>query len=78
MVRKAEDLYREVLALSEAEREKLVRILTMQTDTGFASPEIEQAWLEEIKRREREYNEGKVQSAPYEEVMGELRERYCK
>jgi hypothetical protein len=63
--------------LSDEERGKL-RLLAAREFGGYASPEIEQAWLEEIKRREREFDEGKVKSIPYEEVMGELRERYCK
>ena len=78
MVRKAEEIYREALALSDEERGKLLRLLAAREFGSYASPEIEQAWLEEIKRREREFNEGKVKSIPYEEVMGELRERYCK
>ena len=78
MARKAEEIYREALALSDEERGKLLRLLAVRESGGYASPEIEQAWLEEIKRREREFEEGKVTSIPYEEVMGELRERYCK
>jgi len=77
MVRKAEEIYREVLALSDKERGKLMRLLVTREPQGYASPEIEQAWLEEIERRERDIAEGKSGWLPGDEVMRELRERYC-
>lgn len=78
MARKPAELYKEALALSAEEREELVRLLTMQADSGWASPEIEQAWIEEIDRRETEIAEGKSHWLPGEEVMRELRDRFCK
>lgn len=77
MVRKPEELYKEALTMSAEEREELVRLLTMQADSGWASPEIEQAWVEEIDRREKEIAEGKSQWVPGEAVMRELRDRFC-
>ena len=77
MVRKPEELYKEALTMSAEEREELVRLLTMQADSGWASPEIEQAWVEEIDRREKEIAEGKSQWVPGEAVMRELRARFC-
>ena len=47
MARKAEELYKEALALSAEEREELKRLLSMQDEPLFASPEIEQAWMTE-------------------------------
>ena len=78
MARKAEELYREALALSVAEREELMRLLLMQENSGYASPEIEKAWMEEIERRERDLAEGRDRWIPGDEVMRELRERYSK
>jgi putative addiction module component (TIGR02574 family) len=78
MARKAEELYKEALTLSEEEREELVRLLTMQADSGWASPEIEQAWMEEIERREQEYAEGKMDLIPADEVFRQARERLRK
>ena len=78
MVKKAEELYREALALSEEERDELVRLLTMQTDSGWASPEIEQAWMEEIERRYREWKDGKVEGIPADEVFRRVRDRLVK
>ena len=73
MARKAEDVYRDALALSEEEREELIRLLATHRDSGFASPEIEQAWMEEIARREKLYAEGKMRSIPGEQVFRDLR-----
>ena len=73
MARKAEELYREALALSEEERGKLLLLLTMQADSGFASPEIEQAWIEECDQREKAVAEGKMKLIPGDEVFRELR-----
>ena len=69
MVRTAQDVYRDALALSEEEREELVRLLTMQADEGWSSPEIKQAWMEEIARREKLYAQGKMKTIPGEEVF---------
>ena len=51
MARNAKDVYRDALALSDEERDELVRLLTQRDDEGWASPEIKQAWMEEIARR---------------------------
>jgi len=78
MSRKAEELYKEALALSVEEREELKRLLSMQADSGWASPEIERAWMEEIDRRERDYRAGKTKLIPGEEVHRRARERMAK
>jgi len=52
MARQAEEIFRDALALSDKEREKLLRLLVTRESHDDASPEIEQAWLEEIERRE--------------------------
>jgi len=76
MSKKAEDIYTDALALSDEEQEKLRELLETRSTGGFASPEIEQAWLEEAKRIDREVEEGRIELIPAEEVMRELRERY--
>jgi hypothetical protein len=78
MVRKAEELYREALALSAAEREELKRLLSMQDDSLWASPEIEQAWMEECDRREKAVAEGKMELVPADEVFRSVREQLAK
>ena len=74
MARTAQDVYRDALALSEDEREELVRLLTMQANDGWGSPEIKQAWMEEIARREKLRAEGKMKSVDGEEVFRRARE----
>jgi hypothetical protein len=76
MPRKAQDVYKDALALSEEEREELLQLLATQRDSGFASPEIEQAWMEEIARREKLHAEGKMGSVSWEELRRDLLERY--
>ncbi len=78
MARKPEELYKEALTMSAEEREELLRLLTMQADSGWATPEIEQAWVEEIERREKEISAGENHWLPGDEVMRQLRDRYCK
>lgn len=68
----AKELYEEALALDEGARAELVRLLAPERD-GWASPEIEKAWMEEIERREKEYFEGKMELIPAEEVFRKLR-----
>jgi hypothetical protein len=78
MARKAEDLYKEALALSAEEREELKRLLSMQADSGWASPEIEQAWMEECDRREKEIADGKAEWIPVDESIRRAREHLRK
>jgi len=73
----ASDLYQEALALDHDERDELLRLLAQGTGRGFATPEIEQAWMEEIERRQRDLKDGKIREIPADEVMRELHDRYC-
>ncbi|MCC5908275.1 MAG: addiction module protein [Balneolaceae bacterium] len=41
-------------------------------------PEVEEAWLEEIERREKKYQEGKATLIPGEKVISAIRERLAK
>ena len=76
--RKAEELFKEALTLSAEEREDLKRLLSMQEDSLWASPEIEQAWMEECDRREKAVAEGKMALIPADEVFQSVRERLAK
>jgi hypothetical protein len=76
MVKKAEDVYQEALMLPGEERERLLRMLASPLESDFVSPEIEQAWLEEARRRDKAMDESQAPLIPAEEVMRELRERY--
>ena len=78
MARKPEELYKEALTLSAEEREELVRLLTMQADNGWASPEIEQAWMAECDRRMKAIEDGTMELIPADEVSRHVRERLSK
>jgi hypothetical protein len=78
MARKAEDLYKAALALSAEEREELKRLLSMQADSGWASPEIEHAWMKECDRREKEIADGKAEWIPVDESIRRAREHLRK
>ena len=77
MTKNAEDVYREAMALSEKEQKKLRDLLMRGASDGYASPEIERAWHEEIERRERDIAEGRGKWLPGEAVIDDLRRRYC-
>ena len=76
MSKKAKDVYADALALSESEQVKLRELLDAGGTGAFESSEIEQAWLEEAKRVDREVDAGRMELIPAEEVMRELRKRY--
>jgi putative addiction module component (TIGR02574 family) len=78
MAKKAEELYREALALSEEEREELVRLLTMQRDSRSPSSAIEQAWREECDHRYQEWQDGEVEATPADVVHRRVRQRLTK
>ena len=73
----AEDVYEDALALSETERERLKSMLTNAESSGWASPEIEQAWMDEAQRRSKLRAEGKSRSIPGDEFFAELRRKYA-
>ena len=78
MVRKAEEIYREALSLGEAEFEELVRLLTMKNDSLWASPEIEQSWMDECDRRVKAMDRGEMELIPADEVYRSIRERLAR
>jgi hypothetical protein len=78
MSKKAEDVYREAMALSDEEREKRRDLLMSGTSNGNASPEIERAWREEIERRVEALDRGDMELIPHEEVFRRLRARFIR
>ena len=83
MNKKAIDVFEAALALSDDERDELLRLLTARADDsdlpedesydGFASPEIRQAWLDECYRRDALIDSGEEQAIPADEVMRDIR-----
>jgi putative addiction module component (TIGR02574 family) len=63
------------LKLEPTERELLVEELTASLHGGFASEEIEKAWLEEIDRRSHEVDDGTAELVDWSDVRKRLAER---
>jgi putative addiction module component (TIGR02574 family) len=72
MARPLEEIREEIRALSTSEKEELLRSLWEELD-GPPDPDVEAAWLEEVRRRDLELDRGLVQSIPAEEVLQRLR-----
>lgn len=64
----------ELMALSPQDRIRLAERL-LESVPPFATPEIERAWSAEIAQRIEEFESGKVQAVPWEQVRAELRMR---
>lgn len=69
----AADLYEDALKLTEDEREKLSQMLAQETDTFYDTPEIKKAWEDEIERRIKLMDEGKMKMYSSEEVHQSMR-----
>jgi hypothetical protein len=63
------------LKLEPTDRELLVAELTASLHGGFASDEIEKAWLDEIERRSREVDDGTAELVEWSDVRERLAER---
>ncbi len=72
MARPLVEIREEIRALSTSEKEELLRSLWEELD-GPADPDVEAAWLEEIRRRDLELDRGLVEPIPAEEVFQRLR-----
>jgi putative addiction module component (TIGR02574 family) len=72
-----EKLAIELLGLPASSRALLARQLlaSLDDEDDTATPEVSDAWLEEIKRRDAEVLAGTVQCVPAEDVMRRARER---
>ena len=64
----------ELLGLPTSSRSLLVKQLISSLEEKEA-PEVSDAWLKEIERRDAEVLEGKVQCVPVEDVLRRGRER---
>jgi putative addiction module component (TIGR02574 family) len=72
MARPLEEIREEIRALSTSDKEELLRSLWEELD-GPPDPDVEAAWLEEVRRRDLELERGEVESIPAEEVFQRLR-----
>jgi putative addiction module component (TIGR02574 family) len=71
---KLDDLKQEALKLSLRDREELANALVLSLDEGAEpDPAHEGLWMEEIKRRCREIDEGRAKLVPADEVFRRAR-----
>ena len=70
-----EEILQQALALPTDQRAMLVDHL-LHSLNALTNNEIDHAWAEEIERRVREIDEGKVELIPGEEVMKKLRSKF--
>lgn len=68
------NVYQAALALPETDRVQLVDALIATLEPEDAAP-LDDAWLAEIERRSREFDEGKVQPIPWQAVKERARRR---
>lgn len=75
MARPVKELEKELMELPAEERARLAHELIVSLD-GPADEGVEEAWLEEVTRRDKEVTEGTVKGIPVEEAMKRLRDTF--
>jgi len=71
MATSAEELYRKALSLDESDRAALAARLIESLDTETEEG-VEAAWFAEVERRMEEFDSGKVQGIPWDELRTRL------
>lgn len=71
MARQLEQIQEEIRTLSDSEKETLLRALWEELD-GPPDADVEAAWLEEVRSRGREIDEGRVKLVPADQVFRQL------
>lgn len=72
MARVLSEIEAEIRALTRDDQERLLRALLEELDAP-ADTGVEQAWLEEVRRRSRELDDGTVEPMPADEVFARAR-----
>jgi putative addiction module component (TIGR02574 family) len=71
-----EQIETEVLKLPEQARAELVgRLMRSLADTSALEPDVADAWVQEVIRRDAEMESGAIAGIPAEEVFAELRSK---
>ena len=71
MARPLSKIQEEIRTLSASDKEALLQLLWEELD-GPSDPDVEAAWLEEVRRRGREIDSGQVELLPADEVFRKL------
>ena len=74
MSRAVAELEAQIRSLNSDDKTGLIRALLAELD-GPVDADVEQAWIEEARRRHRQVVEGKVQPVQGDRVFEHLRER---
>lgn len=72
MARMLAEIEKEIRELARADQEILLRALLEELD-GTVDSNVERTWLEEVQRRSRELDEGRVTPIPADEVFAQAR-----
>ena len=71
MARPLAQIQEEIRTLSDSEKEALLRVLWEELD-GAPDPNVEAAWLEEVRRRSQQIDTGQVELVPADQVFRDL------
>jgi putative addiction module component (TIGR02574 family) len=71
MARPLAKIQEEIRALSAPEKEALLRLLWEELD-GPSDPDVEAAWLQEVRRRGQEIDASQVELVPADQVFRKL------
>ena len=71
MARPFSKIQEEIRTLSDSDKETLLRLLWEELD-GPSDPQVEAAWLEEVRRRGREIDAGQVHLEPADQVFRKI------
>jgi putative addiction module component (TIGR02574 family) len=69
------EIEEEITRLPQEARERLIRLLinSLEPEAGESQEAIEAAWEQEIERRSREIEEGKIKLVPADEALARIR-----
>lgn len=74
MPRAVSEIEAELRKLAPSEQEQLLRVLLEELD-GPADADTDRLWLEEVQRRSREFDAGRVKTVPAADVFKRARAR---
>jgi putative addiction module component (TIGR02574 family) len=69
----SDELAEKIKSLPDIEKIELVNSILMQLDKP--DPEIDRIWADEARKRWQAYKTGKLETVPYDQVMGKYRSR---
>jgi putative addiction module component (TIGR02574 family) len=68
-----DELAAKIKSLPDIEKIELVDSILMQLDKP--DPEIDRIWADEARKRWKAYKSGKLETVPYDKVMGKYRNK---